>query len=323
VISHALPGGHAVIFERRGRTLCGRATIYTRFGPVHLSASTDIATARAAMRAILKRTHGARLLRDLTLGVGGEFEAGGFFDDVGNFFKKGVQAIAKNKVFREIEKGFHAVMSNPITGPLLTAIPYVGPALQVTAQGAHVLAGAYSGDPQKMAMLKKVFALAKRGNVKAIKAARRLQKIRDMGKKFATDKPTPAPDRVHPKQPTRLELVQALRAIAAAPRNDNAPASFDEFDGGESFDDPSDAFDLELFAALQSSGEIPASRVDPSRYARMKGAYQASGYRIGESGLPIALVAGADGVHRLPPADRGRQLRSSYGYHSTYGLRLG
>ena len=293
-----LRGGHVILFERRGNVLCGRACIYTRFGPLHFTAAADLSTVKRAVKAAMRTELGKyadRVRAEIAAGGDEETLVAGFFDDVGKWFEgagktiaKGIGKIAKNDIFRTIAGGFQAVMSNPITGPLLTAIPFVGPALQVTAQGAGFLAQAYAGDPKAKAKLGEIKKRAKAGDPKAKKAFAELQRVQKQGLAAARGVPVPSIARVDPETPTREELVAALQALVAQCQAQQAD--------------------------VEAAGEVRAGRVDPRRYDAMRRAYQASGYRIGATGLPYTLEAGADGAYRLP--------RSVYGLHSPHGLRI-
>jgi hypothetical protein len=285
-----LPGGHLVYFERRGRVLCGRACIYTRFGPVQLTACVDLATVRRAAAAALKTKLG-RYAVDLQelIASGDDAAVAGVFDDIGNWFKGAVKTIGKNKVFQDIAGGFKSILDNPITGPLISAIPFVGPALQATGQAAGFLANAYRGDPKAKKQLQQIRKRAKAGDPKAKKAFAQLQQVQKQGIAVAQGAPVPSRARVEPESPTRAELIAALEGLVAeygAREEDEA--------AGEHVPHP--------------------NRVDPRRYDAMRSAYVASGYSIGQSGLPYTLEAGADGAYRLP--------RSAYGIRSVYGLRI-
>lgn len=311
-------GGHAVHFWREGDDLCGRATIYTRFGPQHITARVNLDVIRAGVRALLQSHWGQEvkaLAGDLIQAGADDDEVAGFFDDVGNFFEgaakgieKGVRTIGKSKVFQEIAGGLAGVMHNPVLGPLITAIPYVGPALQVTATGAGLIASAYAGDPKAKQRIKRIHKRAQQGDPKAKRALANLKKIRAEAFRAAAAKPIPnqaihffqhgqpvrAPRAKGPEGVTREDLLEALGALAQ---------QTDDEDAFEALD-------------LSELGGEPARRIAPSRYDAMVDAYKRSGYRVGASGLPIALESGADGYYQLP------QMKSYRGIVSTYGLRV-
>lgn len=335
-----LPGGHVVHFWRDGQNICGRATIYTRFGPLHFQAATNLVEMREAVKHAMGTPLGRKvraLSHELILSGSDDTEVAGFFDDVGDFFTKTIPGtvakIARSDVFQKVANGVSAVLNNPITGPLIGIIPGIGQVAQIAGRGAKLLADAYAGHPQAKAKLKAIKKRAKSGDPKAQKAWKRLEDIRARGlagqvpQLPAAKPPAPHAPKAAKKATVRFgggaaqfTAAQLAQILAALPQNrmQAAPAAPDALDpmlaalmgmgmmGDAGDDEESDEI-----------GADRARRVNNQRYDAMVREYRRSNYRIGASGLPISLEAGADGVHRMP-----RMMTSCRGIQSPYGLRI-